>query len=113
MPSTADEQPVSQERQRRNRRWVAAHGGVMTVVPAILFGLMGLRYGSTNDDKVGWLNAPVAGVLGALIGGLIGYGISAESRVPKPTGMRRVLTVVAVLLCLAAVVGMRYLRHST
>ncbi|MEO6083159.1 MAG: hypothetical protein ABIQ18_08630 [Umezawaea sp.] len=81
----------------------------MAVVPAILFGLIGLRYGSTNDDDVGWLNAAVAGVLGALIG----YGISVESRVPKPTGLGRVLVIAGVLLCLAAVVGMRYLRYST
>jgi hypothetical protein len=92
---------------------MAAHGGVMAVVPAILFGLIGLRYGYTKDDDVGWLNAPVAGVVGAVCGALIGYGTSVECRVPKPTGARRVLVVGGVLLCLAVLVGMRYLRYST
>jgi uncharacterized membrane protein YeaQ/YmgE (transglycosylase-associated protein family) len=84
----------------------------MAVVSAVFFGALGLRYGDLHDDEVGWLSSPVAGVLGAVLGALIGYGISSECREPRPTGLRRVVVVAGIVSCVAVVIGMRYLRYT-
>ncbi|MEV6906757.1 hypothetical protein [Amycolatopsis sp. NPDC051071] len=100
------------ERQRRSRRWIAGHPGVMTVVPAVIFGALGWSFGS-NDDEVSWLNPAVAGVLGVVFGVLFGYGLSMECREQKPKGARRVLVIVGLVFCAAVGLGMRYLRYRT
>ena len=91
---------------------MAEHSGVMIFVGAILFGAFGLWYGSDEDANVSWLNSSSGGVLGMLIGGLLGYGMSIESRRPKPKGWRRALVIGGVLLCFAVAVGMRYVRYK-
>jgi hypothetical protein len=85
----------------------------MAVASAALFGALGTAYGSSADDQVSWLNPVVAGVIGVVFGALLGYGLSIEARPSKPKGARRVVVIVGLVLCVAVVVGMRYLRYRT
>ncbi|WP_409492155.1 hypothetical protein [Amycolatopsis sp. cmx-11-12] len=113
MSSPVEEQAVPSEHQRRRRRWVAEHAGVLTVASAAVFGAMGVLYGSWTDADVSWLNPVVAGVIGVVFGGLLGYGASTEARESQPKGVRRVVVIVGAVLCAAVVLGMWYLRHQT
>ncbi|WP_410663399.1 hypothetical protein [Amycolatopsis sp. lyj-84] len=85
----------------------------MTAVPAAVFGALGAWYGSASDAEVSWLNPVTGGVIGVLFGALLGFGVSMESREPKPKGARRVLVIVGLVFCAAVALGMRYLRFRT
>ncbi len=85
----------------------------MTVVPAVVFGGLGVWYGSTADAEVSWLDPVLGGVIGVVFGALFGFGLSMEAREPKPKGVRRVLVVVGLVFCAAVGLGMRYLRYQT
>lgn len=113
MPGPVDEQAVQSERRHRRRRWVAEHGGVITVVSALFFGAMGARFGSGEDTDVGWLNPVVTGAVGVVFGAFVGYFLSAEARDTKVTGKRRVLFIVGMVFCIGVVVGVRYLNDWT
>ena len=84
----------------------------MTGASAAVFGAMGVLYGSWADTDVSWLNPVVAGVIGVVLGGLLGFGASTEARESQPKGVRRVVVLAGVVLCAAVVLGMWYLRHQ-
>ncbi len=85
----------------------------MTIASAAVFGALGAWYGSTADTEVSWLNPAVGGAIGVVFGALFGFGLSMESREPKPKGARRVLVIVGLVFCAAVALGMRYLRYRT
>lgn len=59
---------------------------------------------------MGWLNAPVGAVLGAVVGGLCGYGFSLGNR-ERLKGWKRMVYVGLAAVLIAVVLGMRYLRY--
>ena len=90
------------DRQLRNKRWLAHHPLVITVVGAAIFGALGLVVANMADFR-----PVVGGVLAAAYGALLGWAFSLEHRDSTPRGLTRFLYGFSVLVGVAGLIALQ------